>query len=86
MNSGALAASPRVAVRGRAPRPHASCIYKDHKPPGRRGGGAKGAPTRVKAHAIDQRVRSFVATPTFIRIAPRRNQTSTAQETSNKAT
>jgi hypothetical protein len=35
---------------------------------------------------FDQQVRCFVATPTFIRIAPRSNQMSTAQETSNKAT
>jgi predicted ester cyclase len=71
MNSGAVAASPRVAVWGRAP-----------------AGGLRRqcAPTRAKAHAIDQQVRFFVATPTFIHIAQRRNQMSTAQETSNKAT
>jgi len=28
--------------------------------------GAKCAPTRVKAHAIDQQIRFFVATPAFI--------------------
>jgi hypothetical protein len=42
------------------------------RPCGRRPGpgcGARCAPTRVKAHAIDQQVRFFVATPTFIRIA-----------------
>jgi hypothetical protein len=42
------------------------------RPCGRRPGpgcGARCAPTRVKAHAIDQQVRFFVAIPTFIRIA-----------------
>jgi hypothetical protein len=39
-----------------------------------------------QGHAINQQVRFFVATPTFIHIAPRRNQMSTAQEASNKAT
>jgi hypothetical protein len=86
MNSGALAAAPRVAVRGRAPRPHASWPPQGSQAAGPAGGGAKCAPTRVKAHAINQQVGSFVATPTFIRIAPRRNQMSTAQEASNKAT
>jgi predicted ester cyclase len=87
MNSGAFAASPRVAVWGRPPRPPASLHpggFKSRAPAG--GLRRQCAPTRVKAHAINQQVRSFVATPTFIHIAPRRNQMSTAQETSNKAT
>jgi steroid delta-isomerase-like uncharacterized protein len=50
--------------------------------PGRWGG--KCAPTSVKAHAIDRQARS--SEPPNIHIDPRRNQVSSAQETSNKAT
>lgn len=50
MNSGALAASPRAAVRGRAPGGTRLLIRKDHKPrPWPARCGAKCAPTRVKA-------------------------------------
>jgi predicted ester cyclase len=54
-----------------------------HKPPRPARRAAKCAPTRVKAHAIGQQVRFFAAS---IHVAQRRNQMSTAQETSNKAT
>jgi steroid delta-isomerase-like uncharacterized protein len=41
---------------------------------------------QVTVHAVNQQVRSFVATPMFIHIGPRSSQMSTAQEASNKAT
>ena len=55
MNSGGFAASPRAAVRGRPPGGTRLLIRKDHKPRPRPARcGAKCAPTRGKAHAIDQ--------------------------------
>lgn len=67
MNSGLVAASSRAVVRRRAPGGTRLLIRKDHKPrPQPVRCGANSARSRVKAHAIVQQVRSFVATRTFV--------------------